>query len=462
MYKETLQIPWLKVALAGGALLAVALLLQTFINYRYVSNNLIEQDARRTAEERLRNVERSARLSRPQDAAAFQLLLDDIREDWPEQVAGMALIAADGVTLAASGPGAPLAATAVMSGSTLQRTAPGSRVITKGRLEGRGVFLTAYPCRCGLARRGTGDGQSPDQPALRLHLALYEDSLSAPFARLRRNAIVSASAALALLVALGIIALRAGAYVRGKQLEAQMQVARDVQLDLLPSADAIPPGVDLAAVCHSASEIGGDFYDVASLPGGGVAVVIGDVSGHGVSAALLMGLIHGVMTHTPWSQAADPALEAARLNDVLLVKSSGERYASLFWCKFEPVTGELRYVNAGHLPPLLLRSGGAGRPSVERLSEGGPVLGLLPTAKYQTTSVRAGAGDLLVLFSDGITEAPDSRGAQFGEDQLLAAAEAHADEPARAICDAIFDAVRQFAGGRPSPDDQTLVVLRLP
>ena len=449
----------LKALLTVGAVLAIALLVQTIVNYRYVSNNLILQEAIRVAEERVRNVDRAARLTRPQDTEAFRVLLDDLRSETIDQVAGIALLQSDGTIVVASGK---TTVVSVLDKQRLPSTAR-SAVMTHEWRDGREILVGAFPCRCGLPRRGVdAPGAKSDVGRHFVQVALYQDTLSAPFARLRRNATVSASAALTLLIALSLIAARAGAFVRGRQLEAQMDLARQVQRDILPSAGTGPLGVDFAAECLPAWQVGGDFYDVVSLPGGRVSFVLGDVSGHGISAALLMGLIHGAMSNPPWAATDDPPDRAAvRLNDLLLTKSSGERFASLFWCAYDPVSHLLHYVNAGHLPALWLRRATNGTWELERLSEGGPVLGLLPGAAYRTVSIAANEGDLLVLFSDGVTEAPNSRDEQFGEERVIAVAQQAPDRPARAICDAILSAVRAFTGDRPTPDDQTLLVVRL-
>jgi len=447
---------WLKVLLAAGAILAVVLLGQTIINYRYVSNNLVLQDARRVAQERVRNVERAARLARPQDAEAFRVLLDDLRDDTTDQVAGITLLQSNGAIVASSGQ------TTAAPGRQWRGLVERDAIMTREWHEGREVLVGTFPCRCGLPRRaGDAADQQPDFGRLLVQVALYEDSLSAPFSRLRRNAIISASAALSLLVALSLIAARAGAYVRGKQLEMQVELARQVQRDLLPSAATLQAGIDFAAECLPASQVGGDFYDIVTLPGGPVSFVLGDVSGHGISAALLMGLIHGAMSNPPWGASEDPDRSAARLNDLLLTKSSGERFASLFWCSYDPVSRVLRYLNAGHLPALWLRREMDGTWHLDRLTEGGPVLGLLKAAAYRTAAVSANEGDLLVLFSDGITEAPNSSEEQFGEERLIAVAQQNPDLPARTICDAILAAVGKFTGDKAAPDDQTLLVVRL-
>jgi phosphoserine phosphatase RsbU/P len=175
----------------------------------------------------------------------------------------------------------------------------------------------------------------------------------------------------------------------------------------------------------------------------------------------LMGLIHGAMSNPPWGASEDADRAAVRLNELLLTKSSGERFVSLFWCAHDPASHVLQYVNAGHLPALRVWRETDGTWHLDRLTECGPVLGLLPAAEYRTTSVLANEGDLLVLFSDGITEAPNRHEEQFGEERLMTVVHQTRELPARAICDAILAALRTFTGDRPAPDDQTLLVVRL-
>jgi hypothetical protein len=435
-------------------MLALALLTQTVLNYQYVSSSLIRQEARRTAEERVRNVERSARLARVEDADALRTILEELRQETGDQLASIALVQTDGTVLAASGP-------SVLSPEDRRRLAADRGLLLEGESDDRRPILTGvFACRCGPSRSAPASaGQSV---RLFLEVSIYRDSLSAPFARLRRNAGLSAAAAFALLLSVGLIALRFGPYVRGRQLAVQVEIARQVQRDLLPAAGRWPAGVDVAAECLPAASVGGDFYDVVSLPGGRVSFALGDVSGHGISAALLMGLIHGAMSSPPWGdEGSDPERGAGLLNDLLLAKSSDARFASLFWCDYEPVSGRLRYVNAGHLPPLWISAASDGRPVVNRLSRGGPVLGVISDAEYPIATVEATDGDLLVLYSDGIVETADSRGDLFGEDRLIAVVQQHAPAAARAICDAILTAARTFAEDRPAVDDQTVLVVRL-
>ena len=446
---------WIATLLTVGTTLAVVLLIQTAMNYRYVSDNLIRREARQVAENTVRIVERAARTGRLEDVQSAVSLLDELRSERADSVAWIVLRQDAEVIASAGNPGSPRPRRPARRGAT------GEGMESDRSSDGRDLLMGAFPCRCGVgsASRGTR-GAGP--AFVSIEIALYRDSLTAPFARLRRDALVSTAAALTLLVALLLIARRAGAYVRGKQLEAQINVARQVQRDLLPGPGSQLPGVDVAAECLPTARVGGDFFDIVALPGRRYAFLVGDVSGHGISAALLMGLIHGAMSGPPWGVADDEANRAAELNHLLVTKSSEERFASLFWCAFDPAAATLRYINAGHPPPLLIRRGDDHPAAIDRLTAGGPVLGVLEAATYAVEQTPAAPGDVLVLFSDGLVEATNDAGEFFGDDRLLAAVRRSADLPARAMVDAILSAVGTFTGGRPAEDDQTLLIVRLP
>lgn len=440
--------------LAAGAIIAAALLAQTLVNYRDVSENLVRQEARRTAGERVRGVERVVRVARVETAAAYQGLLDDYRADFVDQIASMALVQGDDAVLAASGAAMP-----VLTPEARQQFVNNRAPLKDDAIDGRPVLVGIFACRCGLARSPSTERPSPPE-RLVLQIAIYRGSVSAPFARLRRNAIIGVSAALTLLVALALIAVRFGPYVRGKQLEGQMLIARQVQRALLPPAAAWPVGVDGAAVCVPASQVGGDFYEMQELPDRSLAFSLGDVSGHGIPAALLMGMMHGAMSGIANGTEDAPDRTAARLNRLLLKKSSGERFASMIACVYDPQAGVLRYVNAGHPAGLLIQQPCDGAERVVRLGDGGPVLGVLPDAAYRTALLEVQDGDLLVLFSDGILEATNESDADYGEGRLLAVVERHRHLAAEAICAAVLSSVEAFSA-RPAIDDRTILIIRL-
>jgi sigma-B regulation protein RsbU (phosphoserine phosphatase) len=295
-----------------------------------------------------------------------------------------------------------------------------------------------------------------------LELAIYLDSVSVSFGLLRQHVVVGCLAAVALLAAMAVIGLRFGHYMRGKQFEQQLDLARRVQNDLLPSGSPVGERLDFAANCLQASQVGGDFYDVFEVEDGQAALVLGDVSGKGMSAALLMGVIHGAVRSSAWTDSSYSHEESlSRLNRLLCARTSHSRFASLFSCYFDPQTALLRYVNAGHLPPLLVSQTGRTSLEIQRLQEGGPVLGLLPEASYRQGEVTVHPGDLLVMYSDGILEAQGKDENEFGEERVRQVIRENWAKSPTEIRNAILSSVRQFLGGQAPHDDQTLLVVRL-
>jgi sigma-B regulation protein RsbU (phosphoserine phosphatase) len=257
------------------------------------------------------------------------------------------------------------------------------------------------------------------------------------------------------------IAVRFNRYVRGQQIEGQLDLARRVQTDMLPARSKSIGRVDFAADCIPAWDVGGDYCDVFNAGAGNVAVVIGDISGKGISAALLMALIHGAIQSISWTRSPLDHEQASRsLNALLCKKTATERYSTLFWGYFEANTSVLHYVNAGHPPPILFRKNGKADMELLRLEYGGPVLGLLAEGQYEQGEQRILATDLLVAFSDGIVEAPNSINEEFGEARLIEVVRSSWNTSPENIRDEVLSAVRSFIKDTPVADDQTLVVVR--
>jgi sigma-B regulation protein RsbU (phosphoserine phosphatase) len=174
-----------------------------------------------------------------------------------------------------------------------------------------------------------------------------------------------------------------------------------------------------------------------------------------------MGVVQGaVRASCGTGSALNHEQAAERLNHLLCMKTARERFVSLFWCFYDPAASVLRYINAGHLPPLLIRHED-GELRVIHLDEGGPVLGLLPGARYKQATVAVKDRDILVVFSDGILEAANARDEEFGEEGVVASIKRHCDKPPGEICAAVLDDVRAFLGKELPQDDQTLLVARL-
>jgi Stage II sporulation protein E (SpoIIE) len=277
---------------------------------------------------------------------------------------------------------------------------------------------------------------------------------------IRRNLFINCSGALALLVTVIISGLGFRSYAHGKDVEEQLEIARQVQSELLPSLREKNVGVQLATEYKPAEQVGGDFYDVFRVKDNGTALVLGDVSGKGVPAALLMGVIHGAVRSSLWAEsAAGHELKSQQLNRLLCERSSGERYASMFWCYYEPSTHSLSFINAGHCPPLLTRKSG-GEVEISRLDAGGPVLGALPEAKYEQTKLEVSPEHVLVMYSDGLVEATNSRGEEYGESRLRELLARVSEKSVDDIRRAILASLAAFSGTAKLRDDLTFVVVR--
>lgn len=270
------------------------------------------------------------------------------------------------------------------------------------------------------------------------------------------------------LTALGQLTLTAIENARGiearlanQRLEEELRLAREIQERLLPAALPAVPGVALAALNLPSRFVAGDYYDALALDHEQLLIAVGDVSGKGLPASLLMANLQACCHLVAESLAAgsvDLATATARVNRVIHRNTSLTTFITFFWGVYHHGEGTLRYVNAGHSPPLVVRCDG----TVERLEEGGILLGVLADAPYAQGEVRLGKGDTVVLFTDGITEAwsATDRDDEFGEERLRQTVVAHRERPAEAILDALRDAVGQHTADGPLDDDLTVVIMQ--
>jgi serine phosphatase RsbU (regulator of sigma subunit) len=446
---------------ACGLTLGTLLLAQTVGVYRFVSSDLVQREAQRETNRKIVAIEEMARVLGAQDAGKLSEIVNETVREAPTQIAWLRILQLDGTPIAAVG--APVEK--LYSPSRMQQAIESHEMLSKIAETPSGrVLITARPFHPDLGPyRGADSGevrQSPPRP-LAVEIAIYLDSVAAPFGPLRVRVLTGVMAALALVIAMIVIGLRFRSYLRGKQLEQQADVARAVQLDLMPPMESVPEDLDFAGVCIPAWQVGGDFYDVFADKHGRIGLMLTDVAGKGLPAALLSSLIQGALRASSWT--SDAVLEAGaaeQLNDFLCARTAPERFASMICCYYEPKTSILRYVNAGHLPPMLVHREHDGSFSVRRLEDGGPVLGLLPGTFFLQGEVVVEPRDLLIMFSDGITEAQNISGEDFGEARLLAAIcnNWHADT--QDLCDAVLCDLRSFLGELDPHDDQTLMIIR--
>ncbi len=242
---------------------------------------------------------------------------------------------------------------------------------------------------------------------------------------------------------------------RGK-LEQEMRIARDIQMELLPNAFPEIPGLDIFAFTVPARQVGGDCYDVIDVGDGRIAITIGDVSGKGTPAAILMANVQAAVRAL--SEAGIPAGELIRRVNRLVYRFTEESaFITFFYCVLDGRTGALSYVNAGHNPPCLIRADGR----KEYLEKGGLVIGVVPEADYEEGAATLGPGDSLVLYTDGITEAMNHNDEMFGEERFERILEEYRHAPAREIERHVYAGIKDFAAGAAQSDDLTMVVIKI-
>ena len=239
-------------------------------------------------------------------------------------------------------------------------------------------------------------------------------------------------------------------------LKNDLEIAREIQQSMLPRAAFKAPGIEAFGMTRPANTVGGDFYDIVPLPDGRVLLALGDVAGKGSPAALLMALLLAMM-RTLIDEGLEGADLVARLN-VQIGKHAQphSRFVTLFIGILNPATGELSYVNAGQNPPLLRRGNG----SYERLRAGGMALGMFENATYMTGATKLEPGDVLVMYSDGITEAEDTFDQPFDEAGVQTVVDGQGWASAKELGWALFEAVETHSRERRLLDDLTVLALR--
>ena len=235
--------------------------------------------------------------------------------------------------------------------------------------------------------------------------------------------------------------------------EAELSFALEVQQALFPRHLPESNGLEFAAVCIPARGISGDYYDVMQFPGGRLVFAIADISGKGISAAILMANVQALL-RTLSETGMPPAEVCKRLNRHLHQVTDESKFATFFYAEWNAADRRLSYVNAGHYAPVMLGSL-CGR----QLSEGGFPLGMFPSSEFQTGEVTLQAGDLLALYSDGITEAASKSGEEFGDWRLQAEIERRSKKGLAEIQAGVLEAVRSWAGDE-LEDDMTLLMVR--
>jgi phosphoserine phosphatase RsbU/P len=255
-----------------------------------------------------------------------------------------------------------------------------------------------------------------------------------------------------------------------ERLQSELTIASEVQNQLFPRAAPPMRTIQLTGTCQPARTVSGDYYDYVCLPNGNLALAIGDVAGKGISAALLMASIQSIMrtqlaAGVPMSAAApgngnswshfSTASVVAQLNRQLYANTSPEKYATFFFGLYDENSRILTYTNAGHLPPLLLCGGRA-----ELLEVTGTVVGLFPSVQYEEQTIALCPGDLLVAYTDGITEPENAYGEEYGIERLTESVLRYRHSEPFEIAAKVMEAVQHWSNAPELPDDMTVMVAR--
>jgi sigma-B regulation protein RsbU (phosphoserine phosphatase) len=254
-----------------------------------------------------------------------------------------------------------------------------------------------------------------------------------------------------------------------ERLQAEVEIAREVQEQLYPKTIPTLKSVSVIGLCHPARMVSGDYYDYQKLADNKLAIAIGDVAGKGISAALLMASIQSAMrmelraslefatpSPTPLNGSRlSTARMVSELNQQLHATSAPEKFATFFFALYDEDSRIVTYTNAGHMPPILIRDG-----SSTLLDINGTVVGAFPFSQYDESKIELRSGDLLVCYTDGITEPENEYGEMFGEERLIELVSKHADRDDRQIIETVMESVRQWTGAPELSDDMTVLLVR--
>jgi serine phosphatase RsbU (regulator of sigma subunit)/pSer/pThr/pTyr-binding forkhead associated (FHA) protein len=243
--------------------------------------------------------------------------------------------------------------------------------------------------------------------------------------------------------------------VEQKRLANELSVASEIQLRLHPANPPRISGYDMIGVSFPCYEVGGDYFDFIERKDRRYTIALGDVSGKGTGAALLMTSLHAAVRAYVTTPASAPEV-VAQINQYIYDNTPSNRYITFFYSELDPKTHQLIYVNAGHNPPLLVRAAGA----VEKLEVGGFPVGIMPFGEYCEAAVQLYAGDVLIVYSDGVTESVNEHEDEFGEQRLIEVMQKNLARTAAGIRDRIDEALTRFVGKAKTVDDLTMVIVK--
>jgi sigma-B regulation protein RsbU (phosphoserine phosphatase) len=241
--------------------------------------------------------------------------------------------------------------------------------------------------------------------------------------------------------------------VQKRKMDEELAIAREIQQALLPSPKKDLPFVTAHSQNYPCREVGGDYFDYFDMEGGRLGFALGDVAGKGMPAALLSSMLQGIFSAQTLLDLPLPAM-ISNVNRNLVRRGTGNRFVTFFFGILDP-EGNCTYTNAGHNPPFALRRDG----TLIELTEGGMVLGLFAEAQYESRTIKLEPGDHLVLYTDGVLEALNTAGEEFGEERLRSLLQENRHNSSTAILGKVHEALAAFSADAPQHDDITVMVL---
>ncbi|MEO6589481.1 MAG: PP2C family protein-serine/threonine phosphatase, partial [Pyrinomonadaceae bacterium] len=239
------------------------------------------------------------------------------------------------------------------------------------------------------------------------------------------------------------------------RMEHELELATEIQQSFQPSSPPVIEGYEFQGISFSCYEIGGDYYDFISRHDGKMMIALGDVSGKGTAAALLMSSVHAAI-HAQVAAKNSLMETVTSVNQYLAENTPSNRFVTLFIAELDPETGKIAYINAGHNPPLIGRTDG----SVEQLGSGGFPLGIIPNAEYELGETSLADNEVLVIYSDGVSEGSNLEGEEYGMERLTEVINKNLQQSASGLRDKIESSLSTFIQTAPAGDDITMVIVK--
>jgi sigma-B regulation protein RsbU (phosphoserine phosphatase) len=249
-----------------------------------------------------------------------------------------------------------------------------------------------------------------------------------------------------------------GRVVEQEKLRRELQVASEVQMRLFPQKSPETASISCAGLCIPARGVGGDYYDFLDLGSGVTGIALADVAGKGIAAAIIMSVVQASLRSLAETNAESLADLAARINRLLHRSTGSSSYATFFYSQYDESTRVLRYVNAGHNPPYVWRQRDG---SIEELSAGGMIIGMFAQARYEEAAITLEPGDVLMAFSDGVSEAHNPTGEEFSEDRVKEVLARTAPLPVSEMSAQILAELRQWMANAEQYDDLTFLLMKI-